>query len=107
MHYKNAHASAPQAPATLQRGRERKRETERKGGISVLAGQTERRRAGSTSMHISQTIKLELAFDTSLTNCLLNKRLELQPSRERFRRVLSPCKEGSPFWKRAFYVHFL
>lgn len=61
--------------------RENKREE-----ASLLVVQTGRRRAGSTSMHISWTIKLELPFDTSLTYCLLNKRLELQHGWERFRR---------------------
>lgn len=48
-------------------------------------GEREREQA-ATSIHISQTIKLELAFNTSLTNCLLNKRLGLQHNRERFKR---------------------
>lgn len=63
---------------------------EMEGRISLLVLQTDKKEReieteeesegeqAATSTHISQTIKLELAFDTSLTNCLLNKRLELQ-----------------------------
>lgn len=62
-----------------------------------------RRRRGegeqtATSKLISRTIKLEPAFNTSLTNCLLNKRLGLQRSRGRAAVALArvrPCKEAS------------
>lgn len=52
------------------------------GGAGSADRERERggREQAATSIHISQTIKLELEFDTSLTNCLLNKRLELQHS---------------------------
>lgn len=82
---------------------------ERKGRISQLALWTERREGegepAATSMHISHTIKLELAFDASLTNCLLNKRLGLQHNGEGFGRQRETSGGSTRVCVHTLYAH--